>query len=220
MDEKIISRAKIIYDRDNNSPLFLRVADAHLLNNEPQAAISILESGLKIFPDHPVAFILLSKAYHQLGNNENTESYLKKTSDILNSSNTFKYYKNEFKLPDKQISPFDSSRGNVFINSTDEFDLDEEVDVKSSKPVEDNLQQIAEKLINTRLEKNDVPPLIENTQQKYNPDKGTLASETLANIYLSQNRKNEAIKIYELLADRDSNKREYFLEKIKMLKSE
>ena len=220
MDEKIISRAKIIYDRDNNSPFFFRVADAHLLNNEPQAAISILESGLKIFPDHPVAFILLSKAYHQLGNNENTESYLKKTSDILNSSSTFKYYKNEFKLPDKQISPFDSSRGNVFINSTDEFDLDEEVDVKPSKSVEDNLQQIAEKLINTRLEKNDVPPLIENTQQKYNPDKGTLASETLANIYLSQNQKNEAIKIYELLADRDSNKREYFLEKIKMLKSE
>ncbi len=90
----------------------------------------------------------------------------------------------------------------------------------SSKSVEDNLQQIAEKLINTRLEKNDDPPLNENTQQKYNPDKGRLASETLANIYLSQNQKNEAIKIYELLADRDSDKREYFLEKIKMLKSE
>lgn len=220
MDEKITSRAKIIYDRDNNSPLFLRVADVHLRNKETQAAITILESGLKIFPDHPVALILLSKAHHQLGNNETTESYLKKVSDILNSGNTFKHYKNEFNLPDKQISPFDTSRGNVFINSTDGFDLDEEVEEESSKSVDDNLQHIAEKLMNTRLEKNDDLPLNENTQQKYNTDKGRIASETLANIYLSQNQKDEAIKIYELLADRDSGKREYFLEKIKMLKSE
>lgn len=220
MDEKIASRAKIIFERDNNSPLFLRVADIHLRNHEPQAAISILENGLIIFPDHPVAFILLSKAHHQLGNNEATEAYLKEVSDILNSSNTFKHYKSKFNLPDKQISPFDSSRGNVFINSTDGFDLDEEVEEGSSKSVEDNLKQIAEKLMNTRLEKNNDLTLNENTQQKYNPDKGRLASETLANIYLSQNQKDEAIKIYELLADRDSGKREYFLEKIKLLKSE
>lgn len=220
MDEKITSRSKIIYDRDNNSPLFLRVADVHLQNKEPQVAISILERGLKIFPDHPVAFILLSKSHHQLGNIEATESHLKKVSELLNSDQMFKYYKNEFNLPDKQISPFDSSRGNIFINSTDEIDLNEEVNEESSKSVENNLQQIAEKLMNTRLERKDELPLNENTPQKYNPDRGRLASETLANIYLSQNQKDEAIKIYELLADRDSGKKEYFLEKIKMLKSE
>ncbi len=62
MDEKLTARAKLIYERDNNSPLFLRIADSYLQSNNPEIAISILEDGLKNFPDHPLAFILMGKA--------------------------------------------------------------------------------------------------------------------------------------------------------------
>ncbi len=60
----------------------------------------------------------------------------------------------------------------------------------------------------------------ETNQQSYAPDKTKLASETFANIYLSQGQKNEAIKIYELLIQRNPEKKEYYSEKIRELKSQ
>ena len=69
----------------------------------------------------------MAKAQHLLGNIEMAEAYLQKASELLNSNRTFEHYKHEFKLPDKQISPFDSSRGNIFFNSSDEYVLSEEV---------------------------------------------------------------------------------------------
>ena len=118
MDDRLIGKAKLIYERYNNSPVFLKIADYHLQNDNPHTAISMLENGLKHFPDHPLAFILLGRAQHSLGDIEKTESLLKKASEILNSNQTYFYYKKELNLPDEPKSPFDSSRGNIFINSS------------------------------------------------------------------------------------------------------
>jgi len=220
VDHKLTARVKLIYERDSNSPLFVRVADFYMQNQAHQTAVTILENGLKTYPNHPLAFILMAKAMYSLGNIETTESYLKKASEILNSNLTFKHYKHELKLPDKQISPFDSSRGNLFFNSSDDYALNEEVVDDQPKSVEDNLPQIAEKLINAKLDQsNNISPS-ETNQQEYSPDKSKLASETFANIYLSQGQKNEAIKIYELLIQRNPEKKEYFFEKISQLKSQ
>ena len=220
MDDKLTARAKLIYERDNNSPLFLRVADFYLRNNDLQNAVAILENGLRIYPNHPLAFILMSKAHYLLGNFEITESYLIKAGELLNSSRTFKHYKHEFNLPDKQISPFDSSRGNIFFNSSDEYILNEDIVDDQSKSIEDNLPQIAEKLINAKLDQSTNISSRETNQQEYSPDKSKLASETFANIYLSQGQKHEAIKIYELLILRNPEKKEYYSEKIRELKSQ
>jgi tetratricopeptide (TPR) repeat protein len=220
VDDKLTARAKLIYERDYSSPLFLRVADFYLENNDPQTAVSILENGLKIYPAHPLAFILMAKAHNSFGNFEITESYLEKASELINSNRSFEHYKREFKLPYKRISPFDSSRGNIFFNSSDNYVLDEEVVDDQHKSVEDNLSQIAEKLINTKLDQSNKNSASETNQQEYIPDKSKLASETFAKIYLSQGQKNEAIKIYELLIYRNPEKKEYYSEKIRELKSQ
>lgn len=218
MDEKLTARAKLIYDRDGNSPLFLRVADFYLRNNDPQTAYSILGNGLKIFPEHPLAYILMGKVQYFLGNIGESESFLKKGCELLNSEQTFTYYKNKFHLPDKKSSPFDSSRGNIFMNSPEDFIFDEEVSNTKSSLIEDNLNEIAEKLINARIERSELNPVSEKNQKEYNPDRSKLATETLANIYLSQGQKIEAIKVYEVLANRNPEKREYYLKKIRDLK--
>ena len=220
MDEKLTARAKLIYERDNNSPLFLRIADSYLQSNNPESAISILETGLKNFPDHPLAFILMGKANVMMNEIEMAEYFFKKSSEPLNTNRTYTYYKKEYKLPDKQHSPFDTSRGSVFIKSSkdDMIKIDELIPDKS-QPVEDRLAQIANELMNKRLEQTGNFPLREAEQQKYSPDKSKLATETLANIYLSQGQKNEAIKIYELLANRNHGKKEYYLEKIRDISS-
>jgi len=220
VDEKLTSRAKLIYERDSNSPLFLRTAYYHLQISEPQTALSILEKGLKIFPDHPLAFILMGKIHIKLGELELAKFFFKKSSELLNSNQTFIYYKNEFKLKDKQTSPFDSSRGSIFINSTSEDLLKELLLPAKTNSIEDRLSQIAEELINTRIVQTDDISFREPNQREYLPDKSRLASETLANIYLSQGQKSEAIKVYESLFQRNPEKKEYYLEKIRELKAQ
>jgi tetratricopeptide (TPR) repeat protein len=221
VDEKLTARAKLIYERDNNSPLFLRIADSYLQNSNPENAISILEEGLKNFPDHPLAFILMGKANVMVNEIEMAEYYFKKSSELLNTNQTYTYYKKEYNLPDKQSSPFDSSRGSVFINSSaDDILKIEDLILKKSQPVEERLEQIANELMNKRLEQTDNFPLRESDQQQYSPDKSKLATETLANIYLSQGQKNEAIKIYESLVNRNPGKKEYYLEKIREIRSQ
>ncbi len=221
MDEKLTARAKLIYERNNSSPLFLRIADSHLQNNIPENAISILEEGLKIFPDHPLAFILMGKANVMINEMETAEFFFKKSSELLNSNQTYVFYKKEYNLPEKKSSPFDSSRGSVFIKSSANDALkSDDVKTGKSQPVEDRLEQIANELMNKRLERTDNFPIREPEQQQFSPDKSKLATETMANIYLSQGQKNEAIKIYELLAKRNPGKKEYYLDKIRDIRSE
>ena len=207
MDENLTARAKLIYERDNNSPLFLRIADSYLQSNNPEIAISILEDGLKNFPDHPLAFILMGKANVLLNEIEIAEFFFKKSSELLNTNRTYSYYKKEYNLPDKQLSPFDSSRGSVFIKSAKEDLLNiEELISDKPQPVEERLSQIANELMNRRLERTDNISFEDSDQNQYTPDKSKLATETLANIYLSQGQNSEAIKIYELLIESESRK--------------
>ena len=220
MDEKLTSRAKLIYERDNSSPLFLRTADYYLQSNDLHSALSILEKGLKTFPDHPLAFVLMGKVHVKLGELGLAKFFFKKSSELQNSNQTFIYYKNEFKLTDKQTSPFDSSRGSIFINSTDEDLLKELLLPVKTDSIEDRLSQIAEELINKRIERTEDLSFEEKNQKEYSPDKSKLATETFANIYLSQGQKNEAIKIYELLLQRNPQKKDYYLEKIRVIREQ
>jgi len=220
VDENLTARAKLIYERDNNSPLFLRIADSYLRSNNPEIAISILEDGLKNFPDHPLAFILMGKANVLLSEIEIAEFFFKKSSELLNTNRTYSYYKKEYNLPDKQLSPFDSSRGSVFIKSEKEdLMIIEELISDKPQPVEDRLSQIANELMNRKLERTDNISFEDSNQNQYTPDKSKLATETLANIYLSQGQNSEAIRIYELLSNRNPEKKVYYLDKIREIQS-
>lgn len=222
MDDKLIAKIKFLYDRNNNSPLFLKIADFYLTENDVQKAFLILEEGLKIFPEHPLAFILMGKTNSILGNFDAADSYIKRASELLDSSRTYSYYKNEFKLTDKPISPFDSSRGSIFINTSDEKESNSKTKEKSantSQSIDDRLAQLADEVMNARIERNKDYFIPVTNQDSHSLDTSKLASETLANIYLSQGEKSEAIKIFELLIDKKPEKREYYLAKIAEIRS-
>jgi predicted Zn-dependent protease len=220
VDENLTARAKLIYERDNNSPLFLRTADSYLQSNNPEIAISILEDGLKNFPDHPLAFILMGKANVLLNEIEIAEFFFRKSSELLNANRTYSYYKKEYNLPDKQLSPFDSSRGSVFIKSAKEDLLNIEGLISDKpQPVEERLSQIANELMNRKLERTDNISFEDSNQNQYTPDKSKLATETMANIYISQGQISEAIRIYELLSNRNPEKKLYYLDKIREIQS-
>ena len=197
MNENLNAKAKLLYEQNNSSPLFLKTADTCLYRNEIQNAILILEEGLKIFPEHPLAFILLGKANFMRGNIDIADSYIKKASELLDSSRTYTHYKRELKLPDKPVSPFDSSRGNVFINSFADDDIvkSEKNLGNNSESIDDRLSELADEVMKARIVRDKNFSLSEIDSEKILTDKSKLASETLANIYLSQDEKNEAIKI-------------------------
>ena len=221
MNENLNAKTKLLYDRNNNSPLFLKTADTCLHRNEIQNAILILEEGLKIFPEHPLVFILLGKANFMLGNIDIADSFVKRASELLDSRRTYTHYKKEFKLPDKTVSPFDSSRGNVFINSFVDDDTlkNESKFVNNSKSIDNRLSELADEVMKAKIDRNENFSIPEIDSETILPEKTKLASETLANIYLSQGEKNEAIKIFEILIDRQPEKKEYYLGKISEIKS-
>jgi tetratricopeptide (TPR) repeat protein len=221
VDDNLIAKIKVLYDRDNNSPLFLKIADFYLTENNFQKALLILEEGLKYFPEHPLAFILVGKVNSMLGNFDAAHSYFKQASDLLDSDRTYSYYKNQFKLNDKPVSPFDSSRGSIFISTSvekEDYTKTNEKSVDKLQSVDDRLDQLAREVMNARIEKKDDDLIPKLNHNSHSPDKSKLASETLANIYLSQGEKSEAIKIFELLIDRNPEKKEYYLAKIAEIK--
>ncbi|MGB5529391.1 MAG: tetratricopeptide repeat protein [Ignavibacteriaceae bacterium] len=222
MNENLNAKAKLLFERNTNSPLFLNIANTCLKKNEVQNAILILEEGLKVFPEHPLAFILLGRANHMLGNVDAADSFIKQASELLDSGRTYTHYKKELKLPDKLVSPFDSSRGNIFINSfvNDDNLKNEPKIVASSQSIDEKLAQLADEVMKAKIERNENFSIPETNQETILPDKSKLASETLANIYLTQGEKNEAIKIYEVLINRNPEKKEYYLGKISEINSQ
>lgn len=221
MNENLSTKAKLLYERNNRSPLFLKTADSYLNRNEVQNAIRILDEGIKIFTEHPLAFILLGRANYMLGNIDTADSFIKQGSELLDSSQTYTHYKKVLKLPDKPVSPFDSSRGNIFINSFGDDDtLKNQLKLaNNSQSIDERLSQLADEVMKAKIERNENFSIPETVQETILSDKSKLASETLANIYLNQGEKNEAIKIFELLIDRQPDKKEYYLRKISEIKS-
>lgn len=223
MSENFIIKARQIYETRKNSPLFLRVADSFLASNDANEAKEIIEEGLKFYPDHPLALILLGRANQLEGNNEQADELIQRASKILNSKETYKYYKSKLNLPDKRFSLFDLSRGNFFVKSIDLKNDDtagEQNHETKSGEVEDRLSELADKMMNARINKDDNFPVPESKENNYTPDKSKLASETLAKIYLLQGQKNEAIRIFETLIERDPTKKEYYLEKIREIQTQ
>lgn len=218
MDDKLPARAKLIYERDNNSPLFLRTADYYLQNGEPQTAFSILENGLKTFPEHPLAFIMLAKVFIRFGDLQKADFYFKKSAEQLDNQQTYEYYRSEYRLTGKPVSPFDTSRGSIFINQNDDYV--EEIENKDSDSVDDRLSEIADELMNRNTDRKEDTPFSAPIVSDYSPDKSKLATETFANIYLSQGQKLEAIKVYEMLIKRFPERKSYYEAKISEIKSQ
>lgn len=204
------------------SPLFLRTAQNFILDNDYQRAIVVLKKGLKKFPGHPVAYILLGKAFLLNRNFELADSNFKVASDLLNSKKTYEYYSNEinkvnrFTVNREGFSKNTSSYSDPGGNSVPE---NRQQQSEEKKTVEDQLEQLAEALSSAKIEriKESIPF---NSDIFYRiPERSKIISETLAEIYLSQGERGEAVKVYERLIKRNPLKEGYYLQKIKQIRS-
>lgn len=205
------------------TPLFLRTAHNYILQNDCQSAIVILKNGLKKFPEHPVAHILLGKAFLLDRNLELADSNFKIAADLVHSKKTYEYYLNEvnsanrFTVNREGFSKNKSNRVDLLDNHSGTVNPKEKPE--ETKTVEDRLEQLAEMLSSAKIQR-----IKEDVMKKSDvfygiPERSKIISETLAEIYLSQGERGEAIKVYERLIRKNPLKEGYYLEKIKRIRS-
>ncbi|MDR3626730.1 MAG: tetratricopeptide repeat protein [Ignavibacteriaceae bacterium] len=224
-------KVNLIYEYNDKSPLFVRMANTEIENNNIDQAIYILEEGTKIYPQYAAAYLILGKAYILLGNYSNAFKYIKKGSDLIHSKKTYEYYLKELENVKKQRSLFSGSSRNVFLPHDEisskpgnsGFYDEEELKSKGKEPsksFDDSLEQIAKEISTARMPELRDSEISSGVQAENESGSSMIVSETLAKIYIAQGELIEAIEVYKKLLRKDPQKEEYYNQKINGLKSE
>jgi tetratricopeptide (TPR) repeat protein len=195
-------KVNLIYEYNKQSPLFVRVASGEIDKNNVEKAVEILNEGLSLYPDYPVAHILLGKALMLKGKYKDSLDSFRKGSELVNSHKVYEYYLQEVENLKKQRALFESSHKPGFINESNER---EEPDENPS--------------LEKELTSFDSMDEQKNTPVSSGQEGDTIVSETLANIYITQGELREALSVFERLLNKNPQKREYYEEKINELKT-
>ncbi len=231
-NDKIFSKkVSLIYEYNRNSPLFVKMTDSLIEDNNVDEAVEILKAGLKTYPEHPVAYLLLGKAFAKMGSFGKALESFKKGSDIIQSDETYSYYVNELEKVKKQRSLFEASRGNSFFNSSEilqkSANAPELFNAKSetkqekelTNTIDERLEELADQISKVKLS---APTGSTTTHADFKDiifQDSMIVSETLAKIYVAQNEYDEAIKVYEKLIKKEPSRYEHYTEKIKEIRS-
>lgn len=238
MNKVSTDKFALIYQFNNSSPLFARIAADALKKNFPDKAIQIIEEGLKIHPDYPTAYLIYSKALADKGEFDHAREILNSVFNLLEDARTYNYYLNEIERieREKDIDPKQTSfvdgdfvedqSFSVFTadNYTDE--IAEENFKIASKSIEDNLDELIDELNEAKISIQDLDSEeSENTDsdddilsdENIEERSSKFISETLADIYLSQGSLAQAKNIYLKLMEIEPEKKERFLNKINMI---
>ena len=231
-NDKIFSKkVSLIYEYNRNSPLFVKITDSLIEDNNVDEAVEILRAGLKTYPEHPVAYLLLGKAFAKMGSYGKALESFKKGSDIIQSDETYSYYVNELEKVKKQRSLFEASRGNSFFNSSEilqkSANAPELFNAKSetkqekelTNTIDERLEELADQISKVKLSD---PTGSTTTHADFKgiiSQDSMIVSETLAKIYVAQNEYDEAIKVYEKLIKKEPSRYEHYTEKIKEIRS-
>ncbi len=193
---------KEIFELNNKSLLFTRVASDEIKEGNLEKALSILEDGIELLEDYPTPFFLMGNLFIKLGKIEEAEKAFQKGNSLLNNLNTLNYYLSL--IPDSV-----------------EYSIND-ADLEKSEKSDDQLVDLADKLHDAKIEinlENDSTSYDENkNDEDYKPLKG-LVSETLASIYINQSNYKEAKAIYETLIDIQPEREEYFNKKLSEIDS-
>lgn len=206
-------KIKLIYEFNQNSPLFARVAAAEIENGNYLEAIKILDDGIDIYPNYPTGFLVLSIAKAYEGKEEEAKIVAKVGADLIGDGKTLSAY-------EKKIAEIIHERNSINEVLRPSFVEEKKEEVTVSEEdlaLEDKLELLAKKLSKAKIiPKEDVaesPASVpEFTGKK-------IISETLAEIHIKQKNFAEAIMMYEELLSQKPEKVEYYLQRISDIES-
>lgn len=214
-------KVSLIYEYNNKSPLFARVADIEIEKNNIDDAIRILNEGLAYHPDFSVAYFLLGKAHTIKGNYGQALKFVKKGSEIIHSPKTFDYYLREIDAIKKQRQLFNVARwadnNNEKLSNTISNSANQSNDNKKSQSIEETLNKLTAEINGASNQiKEAKKQILENRIKDYSKN-DLIISETLAKIYVTQGEFKEAISVYKKLKIKNPDKEAYFDSKISEL---
>ncbi len=216
-------KVSLIYEYNNKSPLFARVAENEIEKNNIDSAIKILTEGLNNYPDFSVAYFLLSKAHTIKGNYGQALKFVKMGSELIHSSKTFDYYLREIDAIKKQRQLFNVSRwadtANEKFSNINPSPVNKSENEKSTESIEQTLNKLTSEIEGATQAVRDAKRKLEETKPKNFSNNDFIVSETLAKIYITQGEFKEAISVYKKLKLKNPEKVIYFDSKIAELKA-
>ena len=214
-------KVSLIYEYNNKSPLFARVADIEIEKNNIDDAIRILTEGLAHHPDFSVAYFLLGKAHTIKGNYGQALKFVKKGSELIHSPKTFDYYLREIDAIKKQRQLFNVSRwadnANEKFSNTTTNAANQNDDKKKSESIEETLNKLTAEIDGASNQIKEAKKQITENRLKDYSKNDLIVSETLAKIYVTQGEFKEAISVYKKLKVKNPDKEAYFNSKISEL---
>jgi len=192
-----IDLISLIYEYNNNSALFARVAKKMVDAGEFENAKEVLDKGIKNFPDYATPFFVYSILYAKLGDNEMAEKMAAKGNSILNNNDTYSFYS--------------SYSGDEIVAESNTI-KNEEKPAKAVKSYNENeLHSIISEFGEALFDKKSIGETTKKTAASPN---NKIISETLANIHYSQGHYNEALEIYRLLIQKTPDRTSFYEGKI------
>lgn len=214
-------KVSLIYEYNNKSPLFARVADIEIEKNNIDDAIRILTEGLAHHPDFSVAYFLLGKAHTIKGNYGQALKFVKKGSELIHSPKTFDYYLREIDAIKKQRQLFNVSRwadnANEKFSNTTTNAANQNDDKKKSESIEETLNKLTAEIDGASNQIKEAKKQVTENRLKDYSKNDLIVSETLAKIYVTQGEFKEAISVYKKLKVKNPDKEAYFDSKISEL---
>ncbi|MFA3784029.1 tetratricopeptide repeat protein [Melioribacteraceae bacterium 4301-Me] len=212
-----IDKIKLIYEFDKNSPLFARVAYYEIANGNYISALEILENGLEIYPDYPTAYFLHGLAFAYAGNLENARISINRGAALLNNPASLEFYHQKIEEIIRERNLISDAKRPVLSNVSENLNTTDN-DISAKNELEDYLDKLAEKISNAKIKYNN-EDIDENKikMPEYTGEK--IVSETLAEIYYSQGKYNEALQTYEALLKIRPAMSDYYQKKINNIKS-
>jgi predicted Zn-dependent protease len=214
-------KVSLIYEYNNKSPLFARVADIEIEKNNIDDAIRILTEGLAHHPDFSVAYFLLGKAHTIKGNYGQALKFVKKGSELIHSPKTFDYYLREIDAIKKQRQLFNVSRwadnANQKLSNPDSTAENLTEEKKKSESIEETLNKLTAEIDGASNKIKEAKKQITENRLKDYSKNDLIVSETLAKIYVTQGEFKEAISVYKKLKVKNPDKEAYFDSKISEL---
>lgn len=221
--EAFNQKVSLIYEYNNRSPLFARLAGIEIEKNNLDTAINILTEGIKNYPEFSVAYFLLGKAYTLKGDYSQALSFIKKGSELIHSPKSFEYYFNEIDSTKKQRSFFNISRwveyANDNLTNNTNSASSKNVSVIADESIEETLTKLTIEIEGANQSISDARIKILESKSKEELNKNLIVSETLAKIYANQNEIQAAISVYKKLIKRNPERESYFNSKIEELKA-
>ncbi len=205
----------LIYEINNESPLFAYAAEKSLENGNLDEALKILEKGLTKFPNYATAYLIYAKTLATAGKKQESFEALHKAAALLGYEESSERYKNL--LEDILSNGVSNPEQNEGKNESGEAEHDESTRTKDQTEFEDNLDILAKELEVAKITAAEVPPEVIEKHKRLTESNTKIVTETLAGIYLDQNVWDKALEIYKELINIRPEKADFYRQKIERI---